>query len=86
MSDDSSWVVLLSGPAGGAGFYWLMYRYYRNTDKSHDYEHETKIVAQPVTGSDQKVDTNNGTQQSRIEGSNESDYRKRVERMRNDSA
>ncbi len=86
MSDDNSWVLLLSGPAGGVGFYWLMYRHYRNTDKSHAYERETKVVAKPVTGTDQKVDTNNGTRESRIKGNNVSDYRTRVARMKNDGA
>lgn len=85
MSEDSSLALLLLGPAGGAGLYWLLYRYYRNTDKSHAYERETKVVAKPVTGSDHKVGTNNGTRESRISGDNVSDYRRRVERMRRDS-
>ena len=33
MSDDASLAILLMGPAGGAGLYWMLYRYYRNTDK-----------------------------------------------------
>jgi len=84
MSDDSSLALLALGPAGGFGFYWLLYRYYRNTDKSHAFERETKVVAKPVTGSDHKVDTNNGTQKRQIEGNNVSDYRTRVRRMGND--
>ena len=55
MSDDSGLALLLLGPAGAAGLYWALYRYYRNTDKSHAFEHETDVVAQPVTGSDQKI-------------------------------
>ena len=50
MSDDSGLWLLALGPAGAAGLYWTLYRYYRNTDKSHDFEHETAVVAKPVTG------------------------------------
>ena len=85
MSDDSGLALLLIGPAGGIGLYWAMYRYYRNTDKSHAYERESKVDAKPVTGSDVQVGTNNGTRDSRIPGDNVSEYRERVERMRKDS-
>jgi len=85
MSDDSDLALLLLGPAGGVGLYWLLYRYYRNTDKSHAFERETKIDAKPVTGSDSKVGTNNGTTESSIRGDNVSEYRQRVKRMPNDS-
>ena len=86
MSDDSSLALLLLGPAGGAGLYWALYRYYRNTDKSHAFEHETRIEAKPVTGSDNKVGENNGTQARRITGDNVSDYRERVQRVDDDSS
>jgi hypothetical protein len=85
MSDDNSWALLLLGPAGGIGLYWALYRYYRNTDKSHAFERETKVDSKPVTGSDLMVGTNNGTRDSRIAGDNLREYRKRVERMRKDS-
>ena len=49
MSDDGSLWLLAAGPAGGTALYWFLYRYYRNTDKSHDFEHETAVVAKPVT-------------------------------------
>jgi uncharacterized protein HemX len=79
MSDDSGlWLLLLAGPAGAAGVYWGLYRYYRNTDKSHAFEQETAVEAQPVTGSDLKVGEVKGTRQTRITGDNESAYRKRV--------
>ena len=73
---------MLLGPAGATGLYWALYRYYRNTDKSHAFERETPVDAKPVTGSDQKVGTNNGTQEVRIEGDNVREYRRRVERIR----
>ena len=81
MSDDSSLALLLLGPAGGTGLYWLLYRYYRNTDKSHAFERETKIDAKPVTGTDEKVGDVKGVRNSRIEGDNVRDYRERVARM-----
>jgi hypothetical protein len=81
MSDDNGLALLALGPAGGAGLYWLLYRYYRNTDKSHAFERETKVDAKPVTGTDHQVDTNNGTRESRIAGDNVSNYRERVGRM-----
>ena len=86
MSDDSSLALLLIGPGGGIGLYWALYRYYRNTDKSDAFERETKVDTKPVTGSDLKVGTNNGTQDSRISGDNVSEYRQRVQRMRTDSS
>ncbi|MBC8026695.1 MAG: hypothetical protein H7Y89_11930, partial [Steroidobacteraceae bacterium] len=58
MSDDSSLALLLLGPAGGVGLYWMLFRYYRNTDKSQAFERETKVDAKPVTGSDSKIGTN----------------------------
>jgi hypothetical protein len=86
MSDDGGGLVLLLlGPASAVGVYWGLYRYYRNTDKSHAYERESKVDAKPVTGSDRKIGTNNGTRESRIDGENVREYRKRVERMRQDS-
>jgi len=86
MSDDSGGLaLLLLGPGAGIGLYWALYRYYRNTDKSHAFERETKVEAKPVTGSEFKVGTNNGTRDSRIAGDNVSDYRKRVARMTNES-
>jgi hypothetical protein len=82
MSDDNGLALLLIGPAGAVGLYWFLYRYYRNTDKSQAFERETKIDAKPVTGSDAKVGTNNGTRDRRIKGDNVYEYRRRVERMR----
>ena len=81
MSDDGSLALLLLGPAGATGLYWMLYRHYRNTDKSHAFERETKIDAKPVTGSDRKIGENNGTRQSKIAGNNVKDYRERVQRV-----
>ena len=81
MSDDGSLALLLIGPAGATGLYWALYRYYRNTDKSHAFERETRIDAQPPTGTDRKVDEIKGTRESSIQGNNVHDYRKRVQRV-----
>ena len=86
MDNDGVLFLLALGPASAAGLYWMLYRYYRNTDKSHAFERETDVKAQPVTGSDRKVDEIKGTRESRIRGDNLRDYRKRVQRVRGDSS
>lgn len=87
MSSDGGMWILLAGPASATGLYWTLYRYYRNTDKSHAFERETAVVAKPVTGSDQdhKVDEVKGTRSSRIQGDNVHEYRQRVERIPGES-
>ena len=85
MSDGGGLWLLALGPAGATGLYWALYRYYRNTDKSHDFEHETKVEAKPVTGSDRKIDTITGTRETRIRGDNVRAYRQRVQRIRGGS-
>ena len=85
MSDDGGLWLLLSGPASATGLYWALFRYYRNTDKSHAFERETAVVAKPVTGTDAKVDEVKGTRKTRIDGDNVREYRKRVERLQGDT-
>ncbi|SIQ99755.1 hypothetical protein [Solilutibacter tolerans] len=84
MDNDGGLLLLLLGPTGAAGLYWVLYRHYRNTDKSHAFEHETVVDAKPVTGSDQKIGEVKGTQESRIRGDNLRQYRQRVQRIRDD--
>lgn len=88
LSDDGGLSILLLGPAGATGLYWFLYRYYRNTDKSHAFERETKIDAKPVTGADhdRKVGEVKGTRESRIQGDNVREYRQRVDRLGEDSS
>ena len=83
MSDDGSLFLLAIGPAGATGLYWMLYRYYRNTDKPHSFERETAIEAKPVQGVDQdrKVDEIHGTQNKRIQGDNVHEFRQRVLRI-----
>jgi hypothetical protein len=78
--DNGLWLLLL-GPGGATGLYWMLYRYYRNTDKSHDFEHETAVDAKPVTGSDAKIGEVEGTQETQIRGNNVAAYRDRVRRV-----
>jgi hypothetical protein len=85
LSDDSGLWLLLAGPASATGLYWVLYRYYRNTDKSHAFERETTVDADPVTGTDAKVSEVVGTRQKRIDGDNVREYRTRVKRVGNAS-
>ena len=78
--DGGGW-LLLAGPAAGAALYGFLFRYYRNTDKSHPFEKETRIESQPVTGTDAKVDEVRGTKRTSIPGSNGRKYRERVNRV-----
>lgn len=79
--DGGGW-LLLAGPAAGVALYGLLFRYYRNTDKSHSFERETLIESQPVTGTDAKVDEVRGTKAKSIPGNNCNSFRERVNRVR----
>ena len=83
MDNDSILALLAIGPAGAAGVYWMLYRYYRNIDKSHYFERETEIKAQAITGAeaDRKVGEVKGTRNTSISGENGGNYRRRVKRM-----
>lgn len=75
-----AWLLIL-GPAGGGGLYFALWSYYRNTGKSHSFERETRVAAQPITGNDRKVDEIKGTKKSGIDGNNKSNHRQRVQRV-----
>jgi hypothetical protein len=74
------WLLAL-GPAGAAGVYFGLWRYYRNTHTSHSFEKETRIDVQPITGDDVKVRDITGTKKSRIDGENRTNHRQRVQRF-----
>lgn len=80
--EGAPYALLALGPAGAAGTYWAIFRYYRNTDKSHQFEKETLIEARPVEGGEEKVDHIRKTRDKTIDGKNNSDYRERVRRVR----
>ncbi len=73
--------ILAAGPAGAAATYWALYRYYRNNDKSHAFERDTLIEAQPVQGEKKVIKHISRTTDSDIDGDNSSKHRKRVERL-----
>ena len=79
-SRESPTFLLAAGPASGVAVYFFGFRYYRNTQRSHSFERETRISSRPVTGSESKIGENNGTRNSSIEGGNHSDHRRRVRR------
>ena len=83
MDGDTILFLLALGPASAAGFYWAFYRHYRNTDKSHAFEHETRIEVLALGGmeADRKVDEVRGTRAERIAGDNVSLHRQRVRPM-----
>jgi hypothetical protein len=80
--DEAPLWILAAGPAGAVATYWTIYRYYRNTDKSHAFERDTIIEAQPVQGGEEKVDHISKTRDSDIDGDNSKQHRKRVQRIR----
>lgn len=81
-SDDGAFWLLAAGPAGGIATYWAIYRYYRNNDKSHEFERDTIIAAQPVQGGEEKVDHISKTRSKNIDGDNGGTFRARVQRVR----
>jgi len=83
LDGDGILFLLALGPASAAGFYWAIYRHYRNTDKSHAYERETAVEVLALTGQqdDRRVDTVRGTRNKRIEGDNVANHRQRVRPM-----
>lgn len=80
-SDDGLVWLLAAGPAGAAATYWSLYRYYRNNDKSHAFERDTIIAAQPVQGEREKINHISRTRDSDIDGDNSQQHRTRVERL-----
>ncbi len=73
--------LLAAGPAGAAATYWAFFRYYRNNDKSHAFERDTIIDAQPVQGGEEKIGHISKTRDSDIDGDNSGSHRQRVQRM-----
>lgn len=83
LDGDAILFLLALGPAGAAAFYWLVHTHYRNTDKSHAFEHETAVEVLALSGeaSDVKVGEVRGTRASRIDGDNAGHHRQRVQPM-----
>lgn len=83
MDNDAILFLLALGPASAAGVYWVIYRHYRNTDKSHAFEHETAVEVLTLAGTeaDRKVDEVRATRSPRMEGDNVGNHRQRVAPM-----
>ncbi len=63
------------------GFYYAMYRRYRNHDKHYQYEQNTDIKVSNMQQSDVKIDVVRGTSNNRIKGDNSKTHRNRVQRF-----
>jgi hypothetical protein len=61
-----AWLLLLSGPV----FYGLMYLRYRNADKRHKHESETRATLHDVRAADQFHRSLTGLSNSRMQGAN----------------
>jgi hypothetical protein len=80
--DEAPLWILAAGPAGAVATYWTIYRYYRNTDKSHAFERDTIINSQPVQGGEERINHISKTRDSDIDGDNSEKHRERVQRIR----
>ena len=69
-SEGGIFYLLALGPAAAVFFYMTVYLRYRNTDKRHEYEHETHTEVADVKGYDRKVDHLRGLRHSRMRGAN----------------
>lgn len=70
-SDSDVFYLLAIGPAAAVFFYTTVYMRYRNTDKRHEYEHETSSEIADVQGYDTKIDHLSGLRNRQMRGRNE---------------
>ena len=75
--EGGSWLWLL-GPAGGIGFYMLIFLRYRNTDKRHAFERETATEMLELRTHDQKTGEVKGVENLSIPGRNSNTPLKRL--------
>lgn len=61
--------------------YLGIYRYYRNTDKSHDFERQTVVESFDMRAFDEFAQRRTGLRNAEIEGRNEDAPRERVRRF-----
>lgn len=81
MESEISPIILLAGPVVFGLVYWLLFQFYRNTNKSHNYEQETAIESQKILENDRRTNHISRTSRRRTSGANESSHRKRVTRL-----
>jgi hypothetical protein len=72
----------IAGPAVFAAVYIGIYRYYRNTDKRHEFERKTDVAVGNLRSGDHRVGTNNRQKSRRMSGRNSTDHLERVRRIR----
>ena len=71
----------LAGPAVFIAVYLGIYRFYRNTDKRHEFERRTEVSVGNLRSADRRVGSNNRQRSRRMNGSNEDDHLVRVQRI-----
>lgn len=76
----AAWLLVL-GPIAMLLAYLGLWSYYRNTHRSHAFERETRVEAQPITRHDAKRTSITGTKRARVERENRTDHRRRVQRF-----
>lgn len=76
----TAWLLIL-GPIAAVATYLGLWAYYRNTHRSHSYERETSVEAQPIGRHDMKRTSITGTKRARIERENRTNHRQRVQRF-----
>lgn len=74
-------LLLLAGPAAGVLTYLGIYRYYRNTDKRHHFETETRVRSTDLRVIDNRVSTIRRTQKATTDGRNDANHLQRVHRI-----
>jgi hypothetical protein len=74
----------LAGPAVFAAVYIGIYRYYRNTDKRHEFEKKTDVAVGNLRSGDRRVGTNKRQKSRSMAGRNSTDHLERVRRIRVD--
>jgi hypothetical protein len=72
----------LAGPAVFLGVYIGIYRYYRNTDKRHEFEKKTDVAVGNLRSGDRRVGSNNRQKSRTMSGQNSTDHLERVRRIR----
>lgn len=74
-SDGDGWILGLAGLTPGFIFYWLKMSKYRNMDKRHKHEADTKSDVKNLKKSDVFHEHRKGLSGSRIKGQNDSEIR-----------
>lgn len=74
-------IPFVAGPGVFVGVYYAIYRYYRNTDKRHEYERETEVSVGNLQAGDHRRGSKNRQRNRTMNGANEDDHLQRVRRI-----